>query len=685
VRLARRAHLAGLALGALAACAPSEPTWVDLTRQGFPEGPASAEPRVFELHLPPERWTGGPAEGGARAWSTPRPAFLPDFLDRADQVGLRAGSRSFRPRRGDEPGNAPGTFELQSELVLTLAPEEPLPADLFFAWVARGGVERDGAWRATVRQLAADALPASRTLVVDVPPHSALRLATVAFQGVEPGQASFRVLLEGRPLLEHAQAADLPGGADWHALPLPEAGLRGARLEFEIGGDPALALFAAPRIGPAEVGSMRARPWGRARPSVLLVVADTLRADCLAMNGGDARWMPRLNELAARAVRATRARSSSTWTLPAHGTLLSGLYPTQHGLHTVTSPLSAELETLAEVFARAGYRTAAVTDSVFVSRRYGLDAGFEWFEEHWTRKHGWTLEDSLAAARRLLAADDGRPLFLLLHTYRVHSPYRAGREEDEGRMQELAKRVRRAVREEHAHDDAAEWLTVRSGFAEEYRAAYLEGVQALDASLGAFVAELEAGGFFANGYLLFTSDHGEAFFEHGRLGHNLPPHEEQLRIPLLLFGGGLAPREIPHAVSLADVAPTLADLCAVPRSAHWRGPSILALDHERPSFSLVRTDARDSLGISHGERKILVEAARGESLRERLARGEPTAAFHLAHDPRELEDRLHADDWPEEMARALAAEWAALSRPLVEAAEIELDEATVEELRALGY
>jgi hypothetical protein len=114
----------------------------------------------------------------------------------------------------------------------------------------------------------------------------------------------------------------------------------------------------------------------------------------------------------------------------------------------------------------------------------------------------------------VLDQDDGRPLFLFVQTYRTHQPYRFGPAEDTTRLLELTRRVQRArggrrglearIRAQRAH-------------VHELRQLYLEGAQALDASLEAWFRGLEFRGWLEPGFFLFTSDHGEAFFEHDRL------------------------------------------------------------------------------------------------------------------------------------------------------------------------
>jgi arylsulfatase A-like enzyme len=346
------------------------------------------------------------------------------------------------------------------------------------------------------------------------------------------------------------------------------------------------------------------------------------------------------------------------------------------------SGLDPGLATLAELFAAHGYRTAAVTESVFVSRRYGLDHGFEWFEEHRFTGGKWTLAQTIAAARELVARDDGRPLFLFVHTYRTHQPYRQGPEESSAAFKALVDRIRKKAGD--AELDRSGRDAVRAQFVEDYRRLYLDGVRDLDEQLGAFLSELE-GGVLRRGLLVFTSDHGESFFEHGRRGHHNDPYEEEIRVPLLLSGGDLSPRDVPFGASLADVAPTLAELCGLSRPAAWTGGSLLTLDRERSLFSHHVGGFRSKVAVVAGARKILASAATDAELSRGLERAELEGAFDLARDPGELDDLRARETWPAELAREIAPFWEAVGRPLGTAAEVSIDAEFAETLRELGY
>lgn len=163
------------------------------------------------------------------------------------------------------------------------------------------------------------------------------------------------------------------------------------------------------------------------RPDVLLVSVDTLREDRVTLDGGADSLTPALAAWADRigATYFENAYSCAASTLPSHASLLTGLDVLHHGAYEEV-PLSGTLPTLAEALAANGYRTAAVTGGGYLHPRYRLDRGFALYR-HWPRPPGGRttdLDDGIRHAAELLALSSDRPIFLFLHTYDVHGPYR---------------------------------------------------------------------------------------------------------------------------------------------------------------------------------------------------------------------------------------------------------------------
>jgi len=645
----------------------------------------------LEADLARADWT---RPAGPGLWQARMPELRPASPpDRAPEERLDAGDRAFRatapPRRGGEPP-PPGSFWRNgaTSLILRLDPAAAPPERATLALsTARGWRGPEGDWQLVGRRFAGPGLALLAgerwTVRADVPPDARLRFAVTAEPLVagQEARASFEVRVGGTRAWSGALEAGADGAYAWHEVALPPEG--GAMtLEFRVDGDLARTAFAAPTIGPATVGRPGERPFA-SRPDLIVFLADTFRADNLRFYGGERALAPEVERFLRESVAFRRAWSVGTFTLPAHVSMFSGYFPRQCSTAGMSASLPLEVDTLAERLARHGYRTGAVTDSVVVSQTYNLQQGFEWFDE----LHG-TLDATLQRVRDFLDADDGRPVFLWVHTYRVHRPYHAsastlarlgaelgldGSEVHQSLHQELERLGGGAVDGIEGPEAAA----VVSRLERLYRA----GVADLDRGFGELRAELEARGLLERGHLVFTSDHGEAFYEHGELYHSGRVYEEQIRVPLAIGGGGLAVRAVEEAVSLVDLAPTLAQLAGTPPDPGWPGRSVLGLERDRPvfAFECAADPADSSLALIEGAHKAIAFETPAS-----LAAGPLLGAFDLAADPGERRDAREAA-WVEELLDRLGPAAATLLLPAVSASPAAIDPARLESLRDLGY
>jgi arylsulfatase A-like enzyme len=590
---------------------------------------------------------------------------------------------------------ATGAFQtLRDELMLRLAENQEPPAQLRFEVYAERGHAAGGLWRVRGRRYSGEALSVwpgeSWRCSVDVPARRVLRFATAlepvfATSGQQRG-VTFRVRLDGQEIFAHTHDDPGRGGAEQHRVELPASGRSRAELVFSVEGAPAYTAFLVPVIGPAEVGTYGERPWQAPRRDLIVYLADTFRADNLTAYGGQSEVTPFLDELAERSLLFRRAWSVSTYTLPAHATMFSGLFPRQAGVLGTSRALPEELVTIAEHLASFGYRTGAVTDSVVVSSRFAMDQGFEWFEEIDPDEHA--IENTNQAVQRFLDADDGRPLFLFVQTYRTHLPYRVSPETRRAHGERLG--IERQFGEIMQDYEALMRIPTpterdvaqRARLWEMLRAHYLGGVLDLDRGFADLHRDLEARGLFESGVLIFTSDHGEAFGEHGRLFHTGRVFEEQSRVPLFVYGGGVRAGVVDDAVSLVDLSPTLARLAGAPPPEHWLGTPLLESREGRVVFVFeCKRHERSTLAIVDGARKVI-----GYEDAAALERGEVFAAFDLEADPYEQDDQVRRGaGWPQELLERYGPAAAPLLEPVVGPAAAELDPDSLRKLRELGY
>jgi len=329
------------------------------------------------------------------------------------------------------------------------------------------------------------------------------------------------------------------------------------------------------------------------RANVVLISIDTLRPDYLGCYGHEGGLSPAIDAFARAGTLFEDVTSASPWTLPSHASMLTGMYPSTHGVATTESGLTET--TLATWLGRAGYQTFAVGNALNVSwPAYGVLQGFDEVERiPEIEVPGGPIfnraEIIVAHGIRMLKGRDAeRPFFLFLHFYDVHTdftpeplweaeyvaPYDGPLT---GLTSDLTK-VRNRILRGQAQLGEADVRYLEQMYAAEIRT--------FDERLALFLRFLEREGLVDETIVAITSDHGEEFGEHGGLLHGRTHYQELIRIPWLLRGPGVpAQRRVAVPVHLIDVAPTilgLADLPAPPgidgrdASVAWRDPAAAA-------------------------------------------------------------------------------------------------------------
>ncbi|HEV2495065.1 MAG TPA: sulfatase-like hydrolase/transferase [Terriglobia bacterium] len=288
----------------------------------------------------------------------------------------------------------------------------------------------------------------------------------------------------------------------------------------------------------AQVPSASAAPH-----SVLLITIDTVRADHLGCYGYRRIETPVIDQLASEGIRFKHAYAQVPLTLPSHTVIMTGTYPMFNGVRDLTSPgLNKTLPTLAEILRKDGYSTAAFVSSFVLNSMWGLNRGFDVYDDETGAGAGAASDPSLLKRRgdqtvdRALAwldSHSGRPFFLWVHLYDPHSPYRPPEPY-------LSRYAGRTYDGEIAFDDA---------------------------QLGRLFARLRQLKLYENALIVLTSDHGESLGEHGEAEHGFFIYDSTIHVPLVvkLSGPSSGPRTVAEPIELVDVAPTIADLCRVPR------------------------------------------------------------------------------------------------------------------------
>ncbi len=337
----------------------------------------------------------------------------------------------------------------------------------------------------------------------------------------------------------------------------------------------ALALFGA--CG----GSEPVRPR-----NVVLICIDTLRADHLSCYGYERQTTPALDDLAGESLLFTNTRSTAGWTKPSVPSFLTGTYPLEHGVYLggsdsgagrASDVLPASATTLAEVFRDAGYQAAAFVKNAQLSKGLGFEQGFDLYVD----RAGDAREIRWRATDWLEARDPERPFFLYLHLLDAHWPWPVP-EEYRGKWADgavLADLWRDDWSELRDHLNAS-GVDAESPEAGALRDVYDGAIRWVDDQLALFLAELEEEGLGDDTVVCVISDHGEEFFEHGRLGHGHGLWDNLLAVPWILHVPGGPAGRIDAPASLVDVFPTLLSAARLePPSS--RGVDRLATPEER--------------------------------------------------------------------------------------------------------
>lgn len=449
-------------------------------------------------------------------------------------------------------------------------------------------------------------------------------------------------------------------------------------------------------------GSVEPQAAAPGRPSVILVSIDTLRADHLGCYGYERPVSPAIDALAASGALFLNDLSTSSWTLPAHMSMLTSLYPSFHKMEKGGRLGSVRLDdsetTLAELLQPEGWTTAGFVAHPFLSGKWGFDDGFDVYRRYTTQAEAQTDRAILWLEWHQFQVNRGlrRPeFFFFLHyldpheTYSPPPPYAAKYFPDyAGSLTPRDKFVTLFSQKPFANDDDF-----------RYALALYDGeINYTDAQLGRFFAKLAELGRTDSTLIVLTSDHGEEFKDHGSMGHKSSLHREQVRVPLILSFPKTIPagRKIGAPVSAVDITPTILDVLDRTPLAKAQGVSLVPYlrSETEEAKQLAARDRFTELGplgvtwegtshqkaIRNERYKLIVKYDDGSKhlydwIADPLEKNDLYPAKKDDAEIRDLEARL------EEFVR----KGLAYNADFREKNEIEIDEKTRERLRALGY
>ena len=530
----------------------------------------------------------------------------------------------------------------------------------------------------------------------------------LALGTVEDGPVTFKVSAPG---VELARTLTTPHR--WEELTLDLGALAGREitltLALEAEQEGALGFWGAPAV--------RSRESSRAPRGVLVFLLDTLRRDRLDAYGFERETAPNLSRLAAEGVLFEDAIAQGAWTKVSVPSILTSTYPTSNGIHELNHRMPASGVTLAEVFREAGYATWATSSVFFTGRGSNLHQGVEVLHEAGSFPSDNRDKNARNIVDRVLPwleSHEDVPFFVLIHAIDPHDAYEPNRPYDTLWAAPDAKEKHGAWTEklkpfiennfmkdrglplraelEKAGIDPEEFVKTELDW-------YDGSIRGADVELGRLLEKLEELGIADDTLVVFLSDHGEEFLEHGGHFHEENVYGELVNVPLAMRWPEVLPagRVVNETVQLLDLAPTILDLAGISVPERMQGQSLKPLLaasgaerwRARPAISEWRrrtdqlgTRVVDAFSIIEGEWKLIRNVARPDDVPE-------FELYHHQTDP--LDQKNVASDHPEvveRLAQQLEAwhKWA-LERKLPSDGEAasEMTSEELQRLRSLGY
>ncbi len=389
------------------------------------------------------------------------------------------------------------------------------------------------------------------------------------------------------------------------------------------------------------------------RWNVLLITIDTLRADKLSCYGNKQVKTPHIDELAREGVLFSRAFAHNPLTLPSHANILLGTTPPYHGVHdNMNFAIRDDFITLAEHLKNSGYRTGAVIGAFPLDSRFGLDQGFDFYEDDFKKRGthknapGERKAEVVTQIARTWLDQQASPWFLWLHVWDPHFPYAS----------------------------PEPYLTQYKNKPYNGEVAYVDFV------MGSFFQYMKEKNLSEKTIIIFTSDHGESLGDHGEKTHGMFAYNSTIWVPLIFKIPGVKSGKNNHHVSHIDIFPTVCDLVGIEKPAILQGISLLPAMHGKklpvrkiyfeslePYYNFGWAPLR---GFIHQKDKFI---------------DSPILEFYNLEsdfkESRNLAEDLAMERYRTELNRIIAG----LSHPDSQDARTEYDYKTLEKLRSLGY
>ena len=473
------------------------------------------------------------------------------------------------------------------------------------------------------------------------------------------------------------------------------------------------------------VAARRAKQQHPDRPQgVILIWSDTTRTDHLNFYGYNRETAPTLTRMAKEGTVFDYCVSQATWTKVATPSLFTSLYPTSHGVHDVPDRLPASADTIAEVFRRNGYATVSFSALAFTGEASNMHQGFQEVHEGSSlldnSKEGKNAREFVGRAISWLERDRELPFFMFLHLFDVHDPYEPrppyntlwAKPGDGETYEHMSKKIKPLIENplrrtfgkgmpnlaevKKAGEDADDYIRIEKDW-------YDGSIRGMDAELARLRERLRDLGLSERVLIVYASDHGEEFFDHGAKLHGTTAYSELNHVALFFDWPGNLPggKRVPVPVRTIDIMPTILDLCQIEPPRAIQGQSLLPLILQGQADSRLHARGEWKPQPAITERDPMAGMTKTKSvsivmdqwkLVHNTVRDNPTPEFELFEWAKDSSDQHDLAAAHSDVVQRLAGELAlwktnALAARLKSDSDLEksLSSQDIQRLRALGY
>ena len=414
--------------------------------------------------------------------------------------------------------------------------------------------------------------------------------------------------------------------------------------------------------------------------NVVLISIDTLRADHLGCYGYSKNTTPHIDRFSKDSVLFSENIAQASSTAASHASIFTSLIPSHHGASfSAKTPIPEETMTMAEILKDNNYRTISYNGGAQVVAKFGFDQGFDVYESYPGK--GDHLEKTfigkVQAAIKWIKSNPNEPFFLFLHTYEVHHPYTPQLQYLDLFEQDYSGKL-------PAHIPVKLLRTINKGEVDISRQdkdhiinAYDAEIYSMDNAFGALVGYLKKEKLYDKTIIIFTSDHGEEFGEHGRMGwHSHALYDEQLKVPLIIkFQDSKYASQIIHEQTRGiDILPTLLDILGISTLESFEGVSLIGY--------LTGTQKEQLFAVSQQDTR---RKNRPTAIRTKKWKLYGSKLFNLRSDPQEQKNLASKKKKVYGKMRNKLDHILNRKQAVAKSRDVKLDEQEIKRLQTLGY